>query len=168
MHIVRLKELAAVGVISALCSVACSAQTMNVKVIKRQNSETGYNYATAGHADTTTKTHVDCRDGYSGKDCVKTTRTETQYVAPQQGTYNVTGATLSLRLPDGRVAVVNCVSKLSLFTPTPQTQRSCRIPPVDDIQVEFKGKNAKLAWPVSVDGLKLESETYKILAITGN
>jgi hypothetical protein len=168
MHIGRLKELAAVGVISALCAVTCYGQKMNVKVIKRQNSETGYNYAVPGHSDTMSRTHVDCREGYSGKDCVKVTRSETDFVAPQQGSYSVTGATLSLQLPDGRVAVVNCVSKLSLFTPTPQTQRSCRIPPVDDIQVEFKGKNAKLAWPVSVDGSKLESETYKILAITDN
>ncbi len=39
------------------------------------------------------------------------------------------------------------------------------MPLVDDIQAEFKGKNAKLEWPVSLDGKKMESETYPILAV---
>jgi len=161
----RWKDLAAFAIFFALCTGACFAQTMSVKIIKRQDGLTAYNFSVAGRSDTTTQTRVKCKDGSWDTKCTKTTTTETQYVAPQQGTYSVTGATLSLLLQDGRVAVVNCVSKLSLFTPGPQTQRSCRIPPVDDIQAEFKGKNAKLAWPVSVDGLKLESETYKIVAL---
>jgi hypothetical protein len=52
-----------------------------------------------------------------------------------------------------------------LFSTDPHPQRSCRIPPGDNIQAEFKGNNAKLLWSVSVDGSKMESETYKILAI---
>jgi hypothetical protein len=39
------------------------------------------------------------------------------------------------------------------------------MPLVSDIQVEFKGKNAKLVWPVSVDGKTFESETYRIIAV---
>jgi hypothetical protein len=39
------------------------------------------------------------------------------------------------------------------------------MPLVDNIQAEFKGNDAKLKWPVSLDGKKLESETYKILAV---
>ena len=39
------------------------------------------------------------------------------------------------------------------------------MPLVDDIDVEFKGKNAKLYWVVSLDGKKTESETYTILAV---
>jgi hypothetical protein len=42
------------------------------------------------------------------------------------------------------------------------------MPIVDDIQAEFKGKNAKLTWSVSLDGKKTESETYKILGVFGN
>ena len=42
------------------------------------------------------------------------------------------------------------------------------MPIVDEIQVEFKGKNAKLFWPVSLDGKKMESETYKILGVLNN
>jgi hypothetical protein len=39
------------------------------------------------------------------------------------------------------------------------------MPIVDDIDVEFSKDNAKLIWPVSLDGKKMESETYKILGI---
>jgi hypothetical protein len=39
------------------------------------------------------------------------------------------------------------------------------MPIIDDVNVEFKGKNAKIFWPVSLDGKKLESETYTILAV---
>jgi hypothetical protein len=39
------------------------------------------------------------------------------------------------------------------------------MPLVNDIQADFKGKDAKLFWPVSLDGKKTESETYTILAI---
>jgi hypothetical protein len=39
------------------------------------------------------------------------------------------------------------------------------MPIVDELQVEFSGDSAKLKWPVSIDGKKLESETYKILGI---
>jgi len=36
---------------------------------------------------------------------------------------------------------------------------------VDHFQVDFNKNNAKLIWPVSLDGKKMESETYKILAV---
>jgi hypothetical protein len=32
-------------------------------------------------------------------------------------------------------------------------------------QAEFDGDKAKLKWPVSIDGRKMQSETYKILAV---
>jgi hypothetical protein len=161
----HLKYLATIGMFFFFCDAASYGQTMNVKIIKRQTGDTAYNYSTPGRTDTTTKTRTKCKEGTYGEHCVKVTEHETEYVPPTQGTYAVTGATLSLLLPDGRVAVVNCASKLNLFSTDPHPQRSCRIPPVDNIQVEFKGNNAKLAWPVSVDGLKLESETYKIVAL---
>ena len=139
----RLKVLAAAGVIFVFCTAACTAQKVNVKVVNRQDSDTAYDYSVAGRTDSTTQTKTKCREGARTSGCTETTRTSTEYVAPQQGTYSVQGSTLSLQLADGRVAVVNCASKLSLFAPGPQTRRSCRIPPVDDIQVEFKGKDAK-------------------------
>jgi hypothetical protein len=74
------------------------------------------------------------------------------------------GATLSLQLPDGRVAVVNCVSKYKLKGDY-INRRSCRAPLGDEIDAEFSGNSAKLEWIVSIDGRKKESETYKILGV---
>jgi hypothetical protein len=39
------------------------------------------------------------------------------------------------------------------------------VPIVEDKEVEFNKDNAKLFWPVSIDGKKMESETYKIIGI---
>ena len=39
------------------------------------------------------------------------------------------------------------------------------MPMVDNITAEFKGDKAKLIWPVSLDGKKTQSETYKVLAV---
>ena len=43
--------------------------------------------------------------------------------------------------------------------------RSCRTPAVDNIQVDFDGYSAKLIWPASLDGRKMQTETYKILGV---
>ena len=161
----RLKYLVTFGVFFSFCAAVSFGQTMSVKIIKRQTGENAYDYTTAGHTETAVRTHVKCKEGTYGEHCVKITDRDTEYVPGTQSTYSVTGATLSLLLPDGRVAVVNCASKLNLWSTDPHPQRSCRIPPGNNIQAEFKGSNAKLFWPVSVDGSKMESETYKILAI---
>ena len=71
-----------------------------------------------------------------------------------------------MQLPDGRAAVVNCESKFKeRFAGRAGNHRSCRIPLVENIDAEFHGDNAKLIWPVSLDGKKMQSETYKVLAI---
>lgn len=36
---------------------------------------------------------------------------------------------------------------------------------VDNIQVDFHGDSVKLIWPVSLDGSKMQTETYKILGV---
>ena len=99
---------------------------------------------------------------WRSRKCIGTSTTVTR--PPQNYGYNVRGATLSLRLPDNRVAVVNCESKYA-FRGDYINQRSCRVPPVAEIRAEFKGDNAKLVWPVSLDGRKTQSETYKIVAL---
>ena len=83
---------------------------------------------------------------------------------PTPISYGVRGATFSLSLPDGRVAIVNCDSKYALKGDH-VNRRSCRMPLVNRIQVEFDGDNAKLMWPVSLDGSKTASETYKVVAV---
>jgi hypothetical protein len=39
------------------------------------------------------------------------------------------------------------------------------MPIVTDIEVEFNKDRAKLIWPVSIDGKKTQTETYKIIGI---
>jgi hypothetical protein len=178
---VRTRFASRLCAILALSTVMAFGQTTNVKIIQRQTSETTYSYVVPGHFNSTTNTDVNCNVGSSDVNCSGETATNGTSTAPGEISYTVTGATFSLLLPDGRVAVVNCGSKGKSFmrqwgrniaeTGKPEStegpKRSCRIPLVDDIQVEFKGRNAKLRWPVSIDGKKFEAETYTILAVLG-
>ncbi len=184
----RSRISSSIGYVFVLCSVMASGQTMSAKIVQRQNSETDYTYQISGHLRSTSNENVNCNansDGDSAHaNCYGSGTTNTTITAPQTISYSVTGATFALLLPDGRIAVVNCASKpdnglnatmtnmgagWDAATDGPSgrrpTRRSCRTPLVDDIQVEFKKSNAKLKWPVSIDGKKFESETYKILGV---
>ena len=109
-----------------------------VQIINRQSSESQYNYTTV-------------------------TGNGTQIAG---GNFSVTGATLTLLLPDGREAVVNCVWKFrENFAGPIGNRRSCRVPLVNEVQLETHGDAAKLYWSVSLDGKKTQSETYKILGV---
>jgi uncharacterized membrane protein len=159
-------KLVSLAMTFAFCAGIASAQMMDVKIIQRQNSETQYTYQVAGHSTSTSSGDADCSGSGNSVSCKGTSSTDTTTTAPQAISYSVSGATYSLLLPDGRVAVVNCSSKFAeRFAGPAGNKRSCRMPIVDDLQVEFKGKNAKLIWPVSLDGKKMESETYTILGI---
>jgi hypothetical protein len=140
-----------------------AAQTFDVKIINRQTSESGYSYVVRGTSQTNTNANAACNGTVNSAICSGTANSTTTSTPAQARSYNVTGATLSLQLPDGRVAVVNCASKPNMGFGTPR--RSCRIPLVDNVQAEFDGDGARLKWPVSLDGKKIESETYKILAV---
>jgi len=123
-------------ILMCMCSASSSAQILNVKIIDRQDREDSYDYAAV----------------YNN-------------VAVGR-TFKVHGATFTLQLPDGRLAIVNCESKFAEHMAGPAgNRRSCRMPVVDSIQADFKGANAKLSWSVSLDGKKMQSETYKILGI---
>jgi hypothetical protein len=109
---------------------------MNVKIVDRQDKEDGYDYVAV----------------YNNVAVGKT--------------FKVHGATFTLQLPDGRLAVVNCESKFAEhFAGHAGNRRSCRAPVVDEVQADFSADNAKLIWPVSLDGRKMQSETYKILGV---
>jgi hypothetical protein len=143
---------------------AADKLNVNVKVIDRRDSSTRYSYVLPGYSNATSNTNVNCYGGSSNVNCSATTRTTGSTIPGRAGAYDVQGATLSLELPDARVVVVNCQSK---YAPKGDyvNRRSCRIPQVDEFQVEFDGDKAKLKWPVSLDGKKLESETYKIVVV---
>jgi hypothetical protein len=115
---------------------ANSPQRLQVKIIDRQDKEDGYDYAAV----------------YNNVAVGKT--------------FKVYGATFTLQLPDGRLTIVNCESKFAEhMAGRVGNRRSCRTPLVDTIEADFSGDNAKLIWPVSLDGKKMQSETYKILGI---
>jgi len=101
--------------------------------------------------------------GHMRVNCSGTSYSKTTIRPPEDVSYSVTGATLSLRLPDGRVAVVNCDSKFDWANW--QYRRSCRVPSADRLEAEFRGENAKLSWQVGVYGEKTQSETYKLIEI---
>jgi hypothetical protein len=127
--------IAFAGLIFGCCGSA-SAQQMQVTIIDRQAKEDSYDYAAVYNNIAISKT------------------------------FQVHGATLTLQLPDGRLTVVNCESKFAEHMRGPAgNRRSCHEPLVEKIEVDFHGDNAKLTWPVSIDGKKMQSETYKILGI---
>jgi hypothetical protein len=124
------------GSLLLFTAVPIFGQKLDVKIIDRQYKEDAYDYAAV----------------YNNVAVGKT--------------FQVHGATFTLQLPDGRLAIVNCESKFAEhMAGHAGNRRSCRMPVVDSIQADFKGGNAKLIWPISLDGKKLESETYKILGV---
>lgn len=131
-----MKRTIAVAGLIFTSAVSAGAQKLNVKIVDRQDKEDQYDYAAV----------------YNNVAVGKT--------------FKVHGATFTLELPDGRLAVVNCESKFAEhMAGRVGNRRSCRTPIVDNIEVDFRGENAKLIWPVSLDGKKMQSETYKILGI---
>src|ERR1035437_2246998 len=131
-----MKLTIAVAGIILLCAASALAQKLDVKIIDRQDKEDEYAYAAV----------------YNNVAVGKS--------------FRVHGATFTLQLPDGRLAIVNCESKFAEHMAGPAgNRRSCRTPLVDSIEADFHGDNAKLIWPVSLDEKKMQSETYKILGI---
>ena len=155
---------------SALAIVCCAvaaidaSQKLDVLIVDRQTSDTNYSYVVPGNLFAQSSASANCYGVAYSVNCSAATTTTGSVTPPRPVSYDVRGATFTLRLPDGRLVVVNCESK---YAPKGDfiNRRSCRMPLVNEIQAEFDGDKAKLLWPVSIDGKKTESETYKILAI---
>ena len=138
-----------------------NAQKLNVKIVDRRDSSTNYAYTAPAYFNSRSDSNLTC---YGDTTCSGSTTTTGSVSPPRSISYQVRGATFTLQLPDGRGAVVNCESK---YKPRGDyiNRRDRRMPLVDDIQAEFHGDKAKLSWIVSLDGKKMQSETYKVLAI---
>lgn len=141
---------------------AVYAQKLDVSVLYRQDSDVNYFAVIPGYISATTEGGPDCSLDPMSAECSGTARAGSS-TAPGDVTYNVVGTTLSLLLPDGRVALVNCVNKYS-SKGNYINRRSCGMPLVEHVQAEFNGKTAKLKWLVGTDG-KIETETYRIVAL---
>ena len=137
-----------------------------VTIIDHQNNSGSYTYVVPGYSNAHSSTNVSCNDLGDNVNCTGITRSEGTSTPALIRSYKVTGATLSLQLPDGRVAVVNCESKLNWTEwKLNQVYRSCRVPLVNGVHAQFDSDKAKIFWSVSIDGKKMESETYKIVAV---
>jgi hypothetical protein len=139
---------------------AAFAQTLLVRIVERQDTKTEL---TADIPD-----QADAKASKSASGEKKTGSTEKgpdkADKATQTRSYTVTGATLTLQLPDRRLVRVTCESKYALRFDY-INRRSCRTPPADEVTAEFNGDEAKLIWSVSLDNRKTQSETYTILNI---
>lgn len=150
-------------VVFMLAATTHAEQNLEVKILDRQDNAQNYTYVVPSYSTSTTSANAYCS---STVNCNASSNTNTISTANYAGSYEVRGATLSLQLPDGRIAVVNCSAKINWTEWTnPNVYRSCRVPLVTIIQADFDGDKAKLKWPVSIDGKKLQTETYKILGV---
>jgi hypothetical protein len=147
-------------------SISAVGQKLTVKIVDRQDNETDYTYVVPSHFSSQTNASANCNGSGDSVNCNGASHTSGYATPAHEISYHVSGATFSLLLPDGRVAVVNCESKFAEHFAGPAgNHRSCRMPIVDEIEAEFRGDKARLEWPVSLDGKKMQSETYKILGI---
>lgn len=146
--------------LACLAASLCAAQTLDVKIIDRQNHDSMYTYVLPGYATANTMASASC----AGGNCAGGSTTTATSIPGRSGSYQVSGATFTLELPDKRLVIVNCESKYALKGDG-VNKRSCRVPLVDEIEADFKKNKAKLKWPVSLDGKSFQSETYKIVAV---
>lgn len=146
-------------------SASALAQTMNVEIVDRADKQSSYSYVVPGYSNQNSTGNVNCYGSSNSVNCNGSTYTSTTTSPGMAGSYQVTGATLTLKLPDGRLVVVNCNAKLNWTEWTEGAYRSCRVPLIANIEAEFKGDKAKLRWVVSIDGKKKQTESYQILGI---
>jgi hypothetical protein len=153
-----------IGVVVIFTVAPAFGQKLAVKIIDRQNNETEYTYVVPASWFSNSNANVNCGSSDTYVNCKGSTNAKGTITPAHQVSYKVRGATFTVQLPDGRGAIVNCESK---YAPKGDSinLRNCRVPLVEDIQAEFHGDKAKLIWVVNLDGKKMQSETYKVLAI---
>ncbi len=115
-------------------------------------------------------------DGKDSISCYSTGCTS-HWTLPDSGTANVTGATLKLLLPDGRIVIAQCVAKPNISANIANAladnrastvYRDCRKPwEHDTVYATFKHSQVKLFMQApSLDGTgATESETYFIVGV---
>jgi hypothetical protein len=134
-------------------------QKLNVNVLYRQDSDVMYHAVVPGYSGPNADVTGACTLDPDPANCPD----------PRQGAngeplYALVGTTLSLGLPDGRIAVVNCVSRHSAGG-NYINRHSCGVPLTEHAEADFNGKSAKLSWTASPDGKKIDSEIYRIVAM---
>jgi hypothetical protein len=144
----------------ATCTPPSPAQKLEATVLYRQDSDINYFAVIPGYSSHVAEDSSTCTLDPDPAVCSG----QNQLLSAQgEVTYNVVGTTVSLLLPDGRIALLNCVNKYSARG-NYVSRRSCGMPMSEHVQAEINGKTAKLRWTVGADN-KNESETYKVLAL---
>jgi hypothetical protein len=159
----RISSWLAIGL--AVASLALSvpsafAQKIEASVLYRQDSDNQYIAVVPGYSGPNGDITGACMLDPDPANCPAVDSAS----ARGEANYMLVGTTLSLRLPDGRVALVNCVNRYSAKG-NYVNRRSCGMPMVERVEAEFIGNSAKLKWQVGTDGKKTESETYKVVAM---
>ena len=168
IEVLKMSKSRWMGLATAFLFVAASAQLaraqkLDATVLYRQASDSNYFAVIPGYTVTPDEGGIDCSLEPLSEACAAPSRNNGAIAAPGQVSYNLVGTTLSLLLPDGRVALVNCVNKYSVKG-NYLSQRICDMPLVEHVEAELNGKNARLKWPVGNEG-KTVNETYRVVAI---
>ncbi len=134
------------------------AQKLDASVLYRQDSDVAYHAVIPGYSGPDADITGACTLDPDPANCPSPT------VTGHEPSYTLIGTTLSLKLPDGRIALVNCVDRHSAKG-NYINRHACGMPMGEHVDVEFLGQSAKLTWLVTPDGKKIESETYKVVAM---
>ena len=145
----------------AFSGAFAAAQRVPVSVLYRQDSDIVYHAVIPGYSGPNADVTGACTLDPDPANCPDQNQSTDAKGTP---TYLLSGTTLSLGLPDGRIALVNCVSRHSA-NGNYINRRSCGMPMSERADAEFAGQSAKLSWALASNGNKTESETYRVVAL---
>lgn len=158
MNISRWLALA-LAAISPILAVRCArAEKVDASVLYRQDSDVAYHAVIPGYSGPNADITGACTLDPDPANCPAPSKTS------GEPTYTLIGTTLSLGLPDGRIAVVNCIDRHS-EKGNYINRHTCGMPLSQHVEADINGQNAKLTWRVGPDGKKTESENYKVVAL---
>jgi hypothetical protein len=143
----------------ALSVGSAAAQKLNVNILYRQDSDVMYHAVVPGYSGPNADVTGACTLDPDPANCP-----DPHQALNGEPLYALVGTTLSLGLPDGRIAVVNCVSRHSA-SGNYINRHSCGVPLTQHAEADFNGQSAKLSWTAGPDGKKTDSETYRIVAM---
>lgn len=145
----------------SISSASAAAQKVPVNVLYRQDSDVVYHAVIPGYSGPNADVTGACTLDPDPANCPDPNLNSDPKGTP---TYLLSGTTLSLGLPDGRIALVNCVSRHSA-NGNYINRHSCGMPMTERADAEFTGQSAKLSWTLASNGNKTQSETYRVVAL---
>jgi hypothetical protein len=145
----------------AFSGAFAAAQKVPVSVLYRQDSDIVYHAVIPGYSGPNADVTGACTLDPDPANCPDPKQNDDAKGTPS---YLLSGTTLSLGLQDGRIALVNCVSRHSA-SGNYINRHSCGVPLTERADVEFNGQSAKLSWTPGQSDKKIESENYRVVAM---